>query len=295
MSDIINFINDLFGIESRTTAPIIITLLVFLTGQIIISLKAFWIGIIKRRTTRKLFIEIIREAIKKSRKQEKIFIEISEFVEFDRISDISLTRMQFYGLKFFDDVGFNLVYQSYFFGIENLTLFNSKRSKSKAFYKCIDVLKSVDFWTNASYVKIEELLNSYNEYGQERNHALTNLESLVEKLITNFIDNPKFHEDEYLAELSGINASYQKLKNTKPHIVHEKLIVPLTNLNIQFKANDDILLMNRYLRQASLQYLNMNKVLKTIRKQLFLYSSSFRYNYRVLEKSFETLNRRLCL
>ena len=95
MADFIKYINELFGITSATSAPIFITILVFATGQVFIWIRTLFNGLIKRGKTRRLFKEIIKSAIITTQKQEKVFHESLDQMNFEQISNLVHKKIEF--------------------------------------------------------------------------------------------------------------------------------------------------------------------------------------------------------
>ncbi|MEP0365605.1 MAG: hypothetical protein ABJN36_08985 [Cyclobacteriaceae bacterium] len=292
MADFIKYINELFGITSATSAPILITVLVFATGQILIWVRAFLNGLIKRNKTRRIFTEVINSATVTTRKQERIFHESETYMNFERISDLVLKKIEFFQPKLLDEIGFNNSRNAFFGGIENLFKFRNDKVRSRAFVKCWEIMRTVDYWVDAGYSKIDEFGSKYNRYNDQRNDALKKLGYFNEKLIQSYLGKEidlSTEEGSYIFELLQINSNFQKLQDRRPQTAHKKLVIPLRILNRKFLKIRYITEMNSYLLEASICYENMYNILSKQRLQYTLYACNFRYNYRTFQKALKIL------
>lgn len=292
MADLIKYINKLFGIESATSAPIIITLLVFLTGQLLIWITAALKEISKRKQTRKVFGEVVNSAITTTRKQEKIFTECAGYMNFVNLNDLILKKMEFFQLDLLKEVGFNNSHSSFFNGIENWLKTRNRKTQSRAFVKCWEIMKSVDYWINESYNSIDGFSLKYNKHNDLRNEALTKLGKQVEDLLFSHIGkdvDPNTKLGSYLWKLLEINTKHRKANDLRPHSVHRNLVVQLRILNRKYPELNEISDMNFLLIEASIQYESMFDMLKKQRKQYLIFACNFRYNYRIFEKSLSIL------
>lgn len=293
MSDLIEYINELFGIKSATSAPIVITLLVFVTGQMLIFLTASVKEIAKRKRIRKVYNEIVNSAIISTRKQEKIFLEHSSFMNFENLSNLILKKMEFFQLGLLQEIGFNNSHSSFFNGIENWLKTRNRKTRSRAFVKCWEIMKSVDYWITESYNSIESFSIKYNWHNDARNESLMKLGKQIEDLLFSHIGkdvDPNTKLGSYLWKLLEINRNHRRANDLRPHSVHRNLVVQLRILNRKYPELNEISEMNFLLIEASIHYEGMFEMLKKQRLQYSIFARNFRYNYRIFEKSLKVLN-----
>ena len=91
-----DFINVLFATDDNTSATIIITILVFGIGQIFVSASKTLESIDRRLKTKKVFKEVLKEAIKSIRKQSIQYDKTALSIDIGNAREFGIKKVEFY-------------------------------------------------------------------------------------------------------------------------------------------------------------------------------------------------------
>ncbi|MBO6659169.1 MAG: hypothetical protein JJ909_00720 [Roseivirga sp.] len=255
----------------------------FIIGQLAILTSVFIKKLIERKSTRTLYRQIIKETIKKTKVQEKVFLKNIENLTFENLRLLTQNRIEYYQLEIIKEVGYQKFYSSFFSGLENIPRLFNRAKKLKAFIRSWEILNQIEFIRNQGYEKITFMGDKYNQHDLERSKVLKEFrrytDSLALKVNGKHFD-PLTHQ--YLDSLFTTIGLWQQTMDRRPHIVNRKLIVPIRILNRKHQNLNWSSEINDLLIEASYRYENMSHVLKTGRRQYSIYVASSRYFHRTL-------------
>jgi hypothetical protein len=274
-----------FGIDSNTSASIIITLLVFIAGILTSEFLKLLSRLRERRAQRLAIASSIKHAITQSKKQIKSYEEIANEFTWTGNKHITLGRT----ILSKTDFNYKMLFDSYFVGIENLNLLRKK--KSKALNRLWEALNSLEYWHERTFLDLDKFLEKYSEYNVVRNESLEEHRKLIESVLTSVTGtNLPLQIGRYIQEIDNIHVAWQQTDNrTRPDIMQNVLVKPLLLHN---REHPEIQLARRssdLLLAVSFQFDNLESLLTAYNKQFINYARIFRYNYRTLEIALKIL------
>lgn len=297
MNSIIRYIKYNYDVNTDTSATITITLFVFVTGfiinTIIKNIRNCW----ERKKTKRIFEIALSSFLKQVDEQSKAFLQASQSFTFENDGNFVPKRIQILPLSAINEIGYKNTYEAYFsnFRINTLFFFCNKKMdlKLKAFNKIWEAIHSIEFWHNKSFENMDFFNNTYNLYNERRKDALEKNRLYVENMLTAIkqnLQNIPQEISEYAKKVDDITADWQNSTNpTNELIVHEKLIMPLRNLN---RNNQNLYLanqMNSILLKATEEFQNQKKLLHTFQEQFKSSSDLFNSYQKSTLKSLEIL------
>lgn len=280
----IDSINHFWGIDNNTSATIFITLFIFALGFIITGFASFIKRLLSRYKYRKHFRAIVKSIGQSSERQSKRFDDGVKTLDIKHKGNFALKSGVLTHLDNIDKIDFNLLYEAYFFGLENTF---SGKLRLKAFDK---------IWAYCSQLKkIEERypeqLNSFiqrfNELEDKRNESLTGFRKLLDNIIhsTRGQQVPQ-RVAEYLKSLDKIMLEWQKLderERTHYYIVNEQVVQPIRKLNKTYQELPVTLEMNNFLLAADHYFASMERLIENYHDMF----KSYFYFYKLTSKIFQ--------
>ncbi|MEO9850192.1 MAG: hypothetical protein ABJH72_09680 [Reichenbachiella sp.] len=279
----LDLIEEYFGISRNTAATITITILVFVTGQFLLSIKSAINGYLKRKAIRTMFKQVVEGAIKTSKKNVEICNQVKRNLYFDKLTYLTKQKSEFFHLSLLQEIGHQTIYQSYFSGIENTVIFWKNTKRQRAFLKTWETMTSLSYWVQECYDNIDIIRDKYNKHGDFKAEAMKRFQITSDSMA--YDHNGKNVEERaihYLTKFFNIQTNFQSLQDRRPHILHRQLIVRLRILNKDFKDLPITHNTNAILSEATYQYESMSLLLKASRFQYHIYSCNFRFFYRTL-------------
>lgn len=280
-----SYIESIFGVDSNTSATIIITLLVFLIGIIVQRFFLLLNMYFERRKIRKFIKISFAEFEAQVRKQSKEYEKSAETFTFDKETNFEFKRATISTLSSLNSIGYIRTYEAFFNGFENIIKCRLGL-KLKAFNKLYDSVKSVEFWHEKSFNESSGFIDKYNSFNERRNSALDKHRRFLDPIMFSIkgkdipIDIVK-----YLQKVDQYHFDWQKLKDrTRPNIIHEQLVEKLLNLNRENQDIEIAVRMNDNLLVASIEFQNQKSLLKAQKEQLQSYARSFRQYYRLCKE-----------
>lgn len=291
--EILEFINNVFGINNEVSAPIVITILVFLTG----GLCNFIYQIFKAKQQEKDLKGIFRTMLEKiildceiKEKQTKRFY-LTLNADHKAHWSLSFTRINYLYTIF--ELNFNEVFQAF----EANTKFScNKKIKKKAFHRVYSDLDNLKYFEGFIKPDIEKFINDFNNHHVKYKDSLSSFNEMMDELRFNLKgislrlgENP-IHD--YAIETDKLWKKWMEVdEKERVHFktTYEMLVEPTLVINRKFIL-PFILEMNKHLMESKTQYIEMENVLK----RGYLTFENHNYNYRssrrVLKKCLEILN-----
>lgn len=293
MQEIVQYINETFGIDNNTTAPILITLVTFILSYIIVWLGQLYKDYKEAAKIRAVFEVAVNRLIVQMKNQSKVFTATSNNLVFKNDMGFSFGRVQLLPINTFENVGYTKTIEIYILRVRFVNPFNRRRrtKRAKAINKLWEVIHSVNYWHEKAINDTIIFQDTYNKYNDRRNDAveehnkffLEMLDSVMHKQLT-----PDMSD--YIEKVVQIREAWEKLvEKTQPDILNEYFIQSLRRLNREQVNNPFARGMSPYLLRADHEFTNQNNVLEFYRKQYQDYSIIFRNYSRIADKCIRML------
>lgn len=290
MTGIQKYLECNYGVDSNTSATLIITLFVFLLGVAFQYALNSFTKYSERRRVRKTFLVGLSEFSNQVKKQSEQYHKSSLTFTFDKETNFEFNRATISTIGSLIDLQYNRTYEAFFFGFENLIKFNSKR-KFEAFNKIWDSIKSVEFWHEKSFQDVNYFIEKYNDLNERRNEAINAHRLFFEPIMTQ-MDGQTVPGNigRYMQAADQVHVDWQNKPNrTRPNIVHRNLVIRLRILN---RKNQNLPIANRMndnLLTATMEYQSQRNFLRAQKEQMENYERSFRHYYRLVNAGISIL------
>lgn len=290
---IIKFINDFFGITNEVSAPIIITILVFITG----GLFNFIYNEIKYWQEKKEVFEVFKTMLGKivldceiKEKQTKKFYET---LNSDHKSHwtLSYTRINYLYTVF--EFNYKDIYQAF---ESNKKFTCNKRIKQKAFHMIYSNLDNLKYFESFIKPDIEKFITDFNYHHVKYKEALSSFNEIMDELRFNldgirlkYGENP-LHD--YAIETDMLWKEWMKIdEKERVHFktTYEMLVEPTIIINRNFIL-PFILEMNKHLMESKTQYIEMEAILNRAYLTFEGHNFNYRMSRRILKKCLQIIN-----
>jgi len=265
MAEMQKLINELFGINNDTSAPIIITLIVFLSGYLIAYFIKFITGILNRRSQRKLFYELLDEIASCTLVQAKNFEKFVKTLEITFESGFELEREDINHLSNLNKLNFESIHKAFFTGIENWVFYRHSRNE---FNKVWSGISKLNYWETIYYDEVNKFINKFNVYENKRNELLDKFRVMYDTY-NQSINGVKVTKEfrDYFVELQEKVKKWSKIPNfIHYHIAQVNLVLPVIEHNNNHPEFEISLQLNNVLLEVSYYYENLKNLLETYKK-----------------------------
>ena len=291
--DIINIINDFFGIKSEVSAPIIITVLVFITGGIC----NFIYNLIKSRNEKKEIRELFRTMLEKiildCEVKEKQTARFFPTLNSDHKEHwtLSFTRINYLYTLF--ELDFNRVFQAFETHYQYQC---NKKLKKKAFHTIYSNLDNLKYFETFIKPDIEKFIADFNSHHDKYKDALSSFNEMIDEIRFNLngvavaVGTP-IHN--YIVEIETEWSKWlllDPIERVHFKITYEMLVEPTLVLNRKLFVLPFILDMNKHLMECKNQYLEMENVLKRSNLTFKNHNFNYRASRRILKKSLKLIS-----
>jgi hypothetical protein len=288
MKEIIQYINEMFGIDNETAAPILITLLTFLLSYIIVGIGQSYKKYKDAKNIRSVFEAAVSRLIQQMKNQSKNFTITSEKLVFKNDMGFSFRRVQLFPINTFENIGYSKTVEIYILRklIENPFRKKRRTKKSKALNKLWEVLHSTSYWHDKAVNDTSIFLENYNKFNDRRNDAVEEHNKFFLQMLDAVYQNQITPELEaYIEKAVQIRETWIKQsERTQPDILNDYLIQPLRALNRSTPDNPIANQMNFSLLRADHEFTNQKNVLLFYQKQYADYSVIFRNYSRIADR-----------
>ncbi len=281
----IETINAFFNIKTAVSAPIVITLLVFITGWIFNLIIHIIKKISTNRRARLTFKFLIKQTVKELKQKEKQTKTFYSTLNIYNSGNWGLVHKPLSYLETFDKLNYM---ETYLASRKKCILSLSNKVKEKAFHKTWSIIKSLDFVENKINPDLDKMIIKYQEYHNAYNSSLEKLYQEYEN-IREKNNNKKLDENYYffLIELDVI-VNYWTIQNQTTsrtfYNTHEMIVKQIILLLEKHQRNVDINKFSKPALDCVHQFNQMDTVLKT-------YKDLFKSNYFLYRKHRITLNK----
>ena len=287
----IDWINELFGIKNEVSVPIIISLIVFITGGIVNysfqKIKEFN----ERIKLRKTFVLLLNRTQTDLKSKEKNTQKFYKTIKVVNNESWNLTHGPISYLDTFFELNFSDIYAAYrkkFFWS-----FCNRKKKEKPFHKIWSILRNLKFVESQIEPNMTSMISKFNEYHNKYNDALTSYRKVFDDLMrdTNGTKMPK-KEATFLMSQDAIWHKWEQLEENervKYHITYNQVVKPILEL---LRNNSDLQITKIFdveLLDCAHQYIQMETLLKSYHTQFYSHYLTYRASRRSLKKASEII------
>jgi len=276
-----SYIESVFHVQPQTSAPIIITLFVFIVGFLINWLSKSVSKYLERKSNRKLFIDSLNALIDSVEKQSTSFKETISNLDITNDTVWVYQRAEFYLIPALREMGYRSAFMTYFTGIENITWFKDKKYKGRkrrCFNKTWENVSLLEFWTERIFDDFNRFNKMYNEYLDQWSETIDKklrgawVTYLTEKRSRKDLSE---HDIKFSNSLSLILKTYSQTDYTfrsKPYNTFNTLVAPIKKLSEDFESMTDSSSLIRYSLEAGNHYHAMENVVNHTKEQMAHYN-----------------------
>jgi hypothetical protein len=289
------FIEKLFGIDHKTSSTIFITLLVFIAGQLIVVVTGIINRISKRTATRRIFFNVVSDAVRITHKLSRIHAETSETI---RKEEFSISKAEFYPSSVLPEIGFSKLFESLFFGVDNLAGGRQckKKVKIRSLTKIWELIRVIKFWEDKSFDGIPIFMGKLAEYNEKRNESFQKFNDLCDIKVLDIVVKINNHEEldpkleEFVRRLSVIKEKWtNEADYTNVNVSQLHFVEPAINLCNEYPSLPLPIELVNLLNVTTGWYINRQVLLKTSTQQYLTYSRDFSRYSRLLKKCLKIL------
>lgn len=191
----INWINENFNVNNDVSLPIIISLIVFITGGLV---RYFFTGLGKyqqRKRLRKTFKMLNKQMIKDLSKKEKIAEKFYPRVSPKNREPWQLKHIPLNYLETYFQLNFQDIYYAF---QKQLSWLKSRTSKDEAFHKIWSQLRNVQFFEEQKEKDIDDLIANFKEVHTSYNLEIVKLRKFHVDITKRFKKDPLFLNEVHL-------------------------------------------------------------------------------------------------
>lgn len=293
--NILEFINELFGIENEVSAPILITLLVFITGGLISFVYNRIKSYRQRKDLREIFRVMIKEIIRVCKIKEEQTKRFYPTFTTDHKGHwtLSFTRINYLHTVF--ELEFHQVFQAF----ESYINWSccDQSVKKRAFHKIYSNLDNIKYFEGFIRPDIESFITDFNNHHVKYKESISNFNEMIDALKFDLQHNlpliaGRSPIDDYMIETENIWRAWLTLDETERvhyKTTYDMLIEPTLALNRRPYNLQFTLEMNKYLMDCKTQIIEMENILKRGYLTFKNHSFNYRSTRKILEKCIEIL------
>ena len=286
----IEFLNNTFGIKNEISVPILISLIVFISGGIIRFIIKAIIDYFSRLQIRNSYRNILKEIVQKCKlkaKHTELFYPTLNMAHNDDWP-LKFTRIAYLELAF--QQNFNSIFNSF----RILYKFRCKKKlRQKAFNKTWSVLEMLKFYENRILVDFENLVQKFTKHETAYYSHLEELRKQHDEFFQpfsgekiNIVDFPE-KEFDYIKEQNKIWAGWQSTDEVTRRFkskIFIRLVKPLYELNLKNQSIALTIKQNNILLAAIYEYEEMTKILTVNQRIFYGYFFNYKSSWKILEK-----------
>lgn len=270
LGDIQKWIESAFHINDAQSAPIIITLTVFITGGVVryFSTQIKRIGV--RKATRRQFRILVEHLAAGTMKQAEQIVASAQTYNMENAQAFHIGIVDFYQHSIIKAIGYEKVYDAFFLGLENRLLFRLRKRQVRleAFHECWRALEAIPKWQEKVIADAKFVLDYYNQHNGRRNEQLLQLEKATYEEQQKLIGyGPATVSYKYLYEIMALKATLNNSENpTSPVNVQNIYVKP----GLELSESNDLPAAQelRFIFSAAfLTYENMARMLNVYKEQ----------------------------
>ncbi|WPO77326.1 hypothetical protein [Flavobacterium sp. KACC 22761] len=286
-------IENLFQIDSNTSATIIITIIVFGLGYAFSSCGKAINNYYLRKANRKLFIKNLETLIASLKKRREVIKIQLGHLNIKTFSAVPIGKIQFFQIAILNSMTHKDSFECFFSGFENIFYWNKeKRLRNKCFIKVWENMANIEFWENSIYESMKLAQEEINRMNEIMGNHLRDMRILFTELLTQLNDpTTKPDEKQFLTEVKSIVdlwASQQNIDHGQT--VNEYLSKKFILLNSKYGAIPSARKLIQHSIDASYWYGNIVLINQSLQNTLENHDISMRYFMRSTKVIIKTLN-----
>lgn len=292
----VKFINELFGISNEISVPIIISLIVFITGGV----SSFTIKTIgnyySSLRTRNTFRNIIKEIILNCQYKDRLTKSFYPIIRVDNFDDYKMKFPNITYLELTSRLDFNSILHSFnVLGIYRL----NKKLRNKSFNKIWSIIEDLKFIEERILIDFETFSQKLNKHETLYN---SNLEKLRQQRDLDFHPyigkdlgktNLQQYEIDYIIAQNEVWENWSKIdEKIRRHnsLTYKEVIYPLHLINRKHARVKFTLNQNNYIIAAIHEYEQMDKLMKINYNIFYNYYRTYRSKWIILTKCLQYLS-----
>jgi hypothetical protein len=279
LTEIQHWINKTLNVTDAQSAPIIATLLVFITGGIVKTVVSYFKNASYRWQIRKQFYLLLNNQADACDKQSDEYTKTGQSFNLEGLWPFHVGVVDFYQPGLIKELGYTEVYRAIFTGIENWffwRLFGRQR-KVLAFNTCWRVVDGVPSWQEKAVTDVKVVRDYYNSHNEKRMAQLRIFEQAHYSATLSIFGEPQAdYARNYLNEINKIKDKVNKMENgTTPLATNEYMVKPILSLS-ESNTWPEAQKIRFNLEDALLTYLNMEAMLRNYTSQFNKYTTQFK-------------------
>jgi len=291
---LLEYINEIFGIGNEVSAPILITILVFITGGLLSFIYYIITAYVQRKDLREIYLVMIKNIISDCKIKEKQTKRFFPTLTTEHKGNWSLSFMRINYLNTVFELNFNEVFKAF----ESAARFScSKRLKQKAFHKIYSNLDNVKYFETFIKPDIENFITDFNNHHIKYKDSISKFNQIMDKLRFDLngiaITKGNSPIEDYAIITDKVWRKWLELDKTER--VHYKttykmLVEPTLVINRKEFKLPFTLEMNEYLMDCQIQYIEMENILKRAYLTFKNHNNNYRDTSRILTKCIKILD-----
>lgn len=284
-------INDIFGIENDVSVPIIISLIVFITGGIIGYIFQKIREYQHRIRLRKTFLLLVDQTATNLKSKEKHTRNFYPTLKVEHNGSWSLTNSPISYLDTFFELDFTEVYSAFrkkfFWSCSNREL------KEKAFHKVWAILRNLKFVESQIEPNLNAMVSKFSEYHNLYNSSINKYRKFFDDVMrdTDGKEIPKKLAQFLMAQdkLWHKWEQQDETERVKYFVTYNQIVKPVIQL---VKDNSDLPITKEIdvaLLDCAHQFIQMDTLLKNYHEQFYVHHIAYRASRRSLKKTLKIL------
>jgi hypothetical protein len=270
LSNIQQWVESAFHINDAQSAPIIITLTVFITGGLVKYVSGQIKRIGTRKATRRQFRILIEHLAVGTAKQAQEIAASAQTYNMENAQAFHIGIVDFYQHTIVKAIGYEKVCDAFFLGFENRWLFRMRQrpDRLQAYHECWRALEAIPKWQEKVISDAKFVLDYYNQQNAKRNEQLIELEKATYEQFERLIGvGPANVSYQYLNEIMALKARLNQTQNpTSPINVQNIYVKPGLELS-ESKPLPAAQELRFVFSAAFLTYENMDRMLIVYKEQ----------------------------
>lgn len=288
------FINRIFGIGNEISAPILITLIVFVVSGVVKLMFAQIKRDRERGDYRKNFIIIIEEIIKDCKTRENSTFNLLPLLNSSYQNFWPFDYLKIRYINTFFDLPFEKVFDSF---KSKIRLSCNQKLRRRAFHEVYSTLENLRYYDSLVYPDFKEFIADLNRYHEKYNESISQFnylrDQLAQRLKGGLFEQGSGVLDDYIFESDNIWKTWIALEeNDRLHYknTYDYLVKPSLELNRKNKELDFTIEQNKYLLECSSYYGEMENIILRSRLTLKNHYLNYRLSRRTLIKCLKILD-----
>ena len=287
----IDYLNKLFNVSNEITVPILISLIVFITGGLFKLLFQLIKAFIERNSTRRTFKVLLKRTSIELKNKELALSKLFDTLNIKSGGGWKFTHINLSYLETFYDLEFNTIYNA--FRIKFLWRILRRKSLDESFHKTWSLLRNLKFVEQRIENSFKTMIDKFNQYQDSYNTSIEDYRQKFGELRTNISGQEiTLPEIEFFEGLNTILAQWQKLdadERIKPDMTFQHIVVPTLDFCRQYQDSKMIIEIDKLLTSCTYDYENMKHLLEVYNHQFKYYY----YFYRSSRRLFNVITKKI--